>query len=1053
MATHLLLAPAASGKTDACIRRVRSVLQAVPLAEVWVVLADRHQADTFRRRLGHAGGVLGARVGTFSDLHTEILARAGISIPVAPPAVVHRLVRAAIDAVAERGCLRHYGAIRQCAGFAGTLVTWIAELKRTGIGANGFATAVQGRGPQLEELASLYREYENALSRLQWTDPQGLGSLAVQVLSENQSVPLTCTLLIADGFDSFNRTQLETLRLLARQTDELLLTLSGTRDMARQAHRRFARTLEEIKAALAPEIEPFEPHTRPVPALAHLEARLFESDSQKMEPGKTVSFLEAQTIALEAREALRWIKARVWKDGVPAGDCAVIGYDLTPYRPFLREAGNEFGIPLRFAGGEPLANNPLIAAILNLLELALKNWARRPLLDALRTPYFDLSAFGLGKREAKQLDLVAHWGQVIQSLDQWQDALQRLAKQPDSLPNLPFGNGEDKGEDFLRDDSEDAAAAPPLPRGKAARDLWSKLAVWAHRVTPPTSGRLEVFVNWVEDLLADAGGFRVWECAKAQVDTELRDLAALVEFKGVLRALVLGERIVGERAELSYADFCNELRAGVETAEYNPDDPRPLQEGRVYVADLQAARGVSYRAVAVLGLSEGLFPQPLREDPLLSDRERDSLRACGLPLEPHLRSDQQTLFYEAVTRAGEYLLLTRPYLADDGESWDPSPYWNAACALFDAKPIKVRPDELPVLPAAASKLELFTGAVRARALPAAYAHLKPEWEGLRHAGTVLRARVAHEPKGEFEGDIAAVNGLLSALYGPQEIWSSSRLETFGACPFRFFFESALDLKRSETPKEGFDPAQLGSMLHEILEKVYQAVSDPMDINAVVDALPGVASEVFDAAPEKYGFRPTLLWAAERAEHLAQLEKTLRGLAEEAGDFRPVCYEARFGFGHSLPLTVETCIGQVLFHGVIDRVDRNSQGEVRVIDYKTGASHLNPRDLGEGQRLQIVLYALAAEEVLQVGRAVDGLYWAIRKAEAGALRLSTFEYKTKEGYKFQGLRDAEKLVRNYVGDYVGRIRAGQFPPLPPRNGCPKYCAAQSACWRYVPSDNP
>ncbi len=1012
---------------------------------MWVVLPDRHQATAFRRRLAGSGGAIGARVGTFSDLYTEVLACAGLSLPVTPPAVVHRLAQAAIDAVAGRGHLMHYAPIQRRPGLTTALAALIAELKRARVDPADFAHAVRGRGARLEELGTLYAEYQQMLIALDWADPEGLGWLAVQVLQSTPSLPLQWRLLAADGFDSFNPTQLQALQLLSPRTEETLLTLTGTVDMSRQAHRRFERTLKQIQDALAPRIEPLaSPTISPVAPLAHLQARLFEDAGPAVDAGDAVTFLEAQTIAHEAREALRWIKARILRDQLSPADCAIIAYDLSPYHPFFREAASEFGVPLRFAGGEPLGSNPAIAAILYLLDLSVRNWARRPMLDALRAPYFDLQPFGLGKQEAILLDQVAHWAQVLEGMDQWREAFDRLAE---SSP-LPGSSAEGAA----GQDDEEGPIPAPLPRGAPARQLGDCWAAFVERATPPERGSLEMFVEWVEDLISDDKGVGVARQADAQADTRPRDEAALAALRDVLRALLLGETVVGARREISYADFWSELRAGVETAEYKPDDSRPPLERCVYVANLNAARGVAYQAVAVIGLSEGLFPKPLAEDPFLSDEERSFLRDGGLPLEPRLRSDQRTLFYEAVTRASRFLLLTRPYLADDGETWEPSPYWTAALALFHARPRRVRPDDLPPISDAASKTELFSVAVRARALPGVYADLKPEWEGLRQSGAVVRARQARAASGEFEGDASALSARLADRFGPRHLWSSSRLETFGHCPFRFLIENGLGLQERKTPEAGYDASQLGSMLHAVLEKVYPAVPDPEDVEAVVAALGDVAQQVFDAAPRKYGFRPTRYWSAQREELIEKLAKTLRGLAEQAEGFRPARAEMPFGFHDSPPLAIPTRVGTVLFRGLIDRLDRNALGDWRIIDYKTGSSHLEPRDLAQGRRMQIVIYALAAQQVLKTGRVVDGFYWGILKGEAGSLRLSTFMYKDKEEREWCGMAGSIGLAQEYIGTYVEQIRRGQFPPSPPRDGCPDYCAAKSACWRYAPMDH-
>lgn len=145
MPAALVLAAASAGKTQHCIGRVRELLRAEPLAEVWVVLPNRLQAVAFRRRLAEAGGALGAHVGTFGDVYAELLARAGRTLPEAGEPVVLRLIQAAIETLADRGDLLHYSAIRDRPGFPRALGRLIAELKRARIEPPHFAAAVRGR--------------------------------------------------------------------------------------------------------------------------------------------------------------------------------------------------------------------------------------------------------------------------------------------------------------------------------------------------------------------------------------------------------------------------------------------------------------------------------------------------------------------------------------------------------------------------------------------------------------------------------------------------------------------------------------------------------------------------------------------------------------------------------------------------------------------------------------------------------------------------------------------------------------------------------------------
>src|SRR5690606_27767134 len=125
--------------------------------------------------------------------------------------------------------------------------------------------------------------------------------------------------------------------------------------------------------------------------------------------------------------------------------------------------------------------------------------------------------------------------------------------------------------------------------------------------------------------------------------------------------------------------------------------------------------------------------------------------------------------------------------------------------------------------------------------------------------------------------------------------------------------------------------------------------------------------------------------------------------------------------------------QIQLHGIIDRVDRQDDGSIRVIDYKTGGSHMAKGDFTEGRRLQLPVYALAAQQALRLGEVSDGFYWIINQAQRSSFRLSTYE---KDDLKGPDVTYA--VLTGHLQRILASIRAGDFRPRPPRGGCPEYC---------------
>ena len=811
------------------------------------------------------------------------------------------------------------------------------------------------------------------------------------------------------GFDEFNPTQLGVLTLLAQRAQETIITLTGDiQRPQRPAQQRFQRAQIALGNSLHIEAEILPSSSLLAPSLAHIESALFENPKSKIEipSGHDVEFLEAQTRSVEARAALRWVKARIVRDGLKLTDVAVLARDLEPYRAFIEETAAEFGIPLRVVGGQPLADNPAVAALLALVSMPAEGWPRRTLLDSWRSPYFDRSGQAISPDDATLLDEISRQGRVTQGLAQWREAFEVWEKRQTTGNEL-----------------ETDSLPGHLKVTRLSSSIQSKFEAFVNLLTPPEHATTREFVGFIENLIGDDpalthitgldpegeqrlrdyqdSGVNAVACARSNPSTADRDVAALRAFKDVLRGLVLAESALGETA-ITYAQFFVDLRAALETATYSV-----ARQAGVLVASVLDARGLSFEAAVLMGLSEGEFPQLEREDILLRESDRAALRKSGLLLDTRLHGDEATFFYQAITRARQKLLLTRPYLAQDGQSWEASPFWIEIQRIC-GKPAadRVRPEDA-LDPAQAASLVEWQESARDFDI-----HLKNGVE-------TLLARLCPKAVGKFEGEIFD----LSKRFGPNFGWSASKLESYGTCPFEFFVAHALGLEPRTPPEEGYDVRALGSMLHKILEMFYSGIE--------LDEAAGV---VFASAPQVYGFRPTPLWECQQRELLRRLRETIAALAQASQGYTPFRMEARFGMGE--PSLV---LGDgVRLHGYIDRLDKAQDGSLRVIDYKAGGAAITAAHLKEGRRLQLPIYAMAARDALRLGQVSSGFYWHIQKAEASSLKLEKYD---------GGVEAAFAKATAQIEKHVAGIRAGHFEPKPPAEGCPGYCPAVGFCWRY------
>ena len=100
------------------------------------------------------------------------------------------------------------------------------------------------------------------------------------------------------------------------------------------------------------------------------------------------------------------------------------------------------------------SSHPLGAALLDILSLPFHDYPLRPLLDTVRSPFFDLAFLGLERTDAKPLEIASRYGQVVQGIAQWEEAFQTLAQKP------PSEEAEER--------SDEGGTVPRLPSGEQA---------------------------------------------------------------------------------------------------------------------------------------------------------------------------------------------------------------------------------------------------------------------------------------------------------------------------------------------------------------------------------------------------------------------------------------------------------------------------------------------------------------------------------------------------------------------------------------------------------
>lgn len=498
--------------------------------------------------------------------------------------------------------------------------------------------------------------------------------------------------------------------------------------------------------------------------------------------------------------------------------------------------------------------------------------------------------------------------------------------------------------------------------------------------------------------------------------------------------------------------------------------PRTRRHGRLWVAPIEAARGLAFDVVFVPGLAERIFPPRIIEDPLLLDHRRASYGRALATRESRFADEREALRI-ALGCARIAAVLSYPTVdLEHGRPRVPSFYALEVIAAATGQlprfeDLAVKPaetDDAPRLWIDDSEHDLALlapllappsgGSAGAAAyLLAANPHLARALRTRARRWTVR----AWKPADGLIVSNQAGRAALAAHAPNTRSFSATALEQLAACPYRFALRTIVGLEPREVPEpiEVLGPLERGSLIHEVYFELFSELRTAGWVPVTHQRLAAIyerADRTLDRVAARYhdDLAPAIerVWDEGITAIRADIREWLRRVADQP-EWDPIHGELAFGTTRSPrdPASSDhpvAILPTLMLRGSIDVVERDIGGALRAIDFKTGTSRARS-GLGNrtralvidgGQRLQPVLYALALERLFPGARVIGGRL-AYCTSRGG---FTTIDVPLDD--------DARRAAELVAATLASCFADGFFPAAPSEGAC-RYCDFRAVCGPY------
>jgi len=748
---------------------------------------------------------------------------------------------------------------------------------------------------------------------------------------------------------------------------------------------------------------------------------------------------------LNRDEEIRYIAADIrelFQQGIPLHRIGVTFPDLEKYAHKIRQTMVEFEIPFNLSTGFSLAQSPLVQTCLQVLKIRISGFdvheVRKLLISSFISPELRVNL--------NQFNKLVSLLNIQRFYDNWEISIT---------------------------DSEWYAKEESEPLISAINYIRSEISRLTYQID---YGDITIEYLRVLDKLGILDWFNREELHLSRLERE-REFRAYNRFYKLLNQI----NLLPGTEKSSLRDFVDNLYLILKDVSFN------LREWSNYGVQFMPRLEIQSLECDVLfvgGLVEGEFPRAFHRDIFFNDDERHQL---GLYAVEDLLAQDRYLFYQLLSSAGKVILVYPSY---DGEtSLLPSSFIRNLSEVTgiresdenDSANYYLNRNNFPEHLAKSVRTETTESDIKLlQGWITQNSDGRDEMTSLFNGINILDRKADRSHFSAFEGILSGNNNIVTWLKNDarEKTFSITALELYAFCPIKYFIKRILKLEEEEEEVQ-FTAMDRGVLIHNILFKFFiwlkqnNKTEQPWKYPEILQK---IAREKIESLPFS-----GLSWTLEKEIMLGNgfntgvFKKFLNVEHEEIihHQFLPKFFEFAFGLtsahheadlmSRKKPLVIKDADMTVKLSGKIDRIDVDREGNILIIDYKTGrGKNAGIKDIASGRSLQLPVYMEAVKQLMPDLFPVAGVYYQVHNQDNCKRTVAILDAENKPDLLKRGdgrlpnnkypykLNDLISQSMTLVLEGVKGIMQGDFKhtPDPDHANCQTYCRFKMICRKDV-----